>query len=98
MPGEARYGSVFRLCVHLQNTPWDGHKVIGIRWARILDRYQTPVEGTFSVVANGHNSGADTASSSGAVTARRRQSRCGGSTGVAAPEQLKEILQEGLAF
>jgi hypothetical protein len=50
------------------------------------------------MVANRHSSSANTASASGTVIARRRKSRCGSSTGLAAFDHVKKILQKGLAF
>src|SRR5262249_46867621 len=54
---------------------------------------QTAIQGPFSVVADGHGAGTKVTSASSPTAARRGQSRCGSSTGVAAAERLKKSHQ-----
>src|SRR6266849_4098998 len=89
MPGEVRRRPVFRLLVYLPNSARNGHPSLTVRRPGVLAGYQTPVQGTFPVVAHGHRSGPNTPGTSGTVTAGRRQPRRRSSAGMAAAEHLK---------
>src|SRR5580692_5594256 len=98
LPGETWLRSVFRLPVYLPQPQRAGDPDPGLRRPGILAGHQAPVQGTLSLVANGHGSGPKLARASGPDAAGGWQSGNRSRARMAACERMKNLRHHGLAF